>query len=198
MGSVGYLGNYHRFPPSAAEGQRGSGGARPHDLTRTLEDYQRYADVSDRFWAKVERRGNRECWPWLAGKRSGKGYGTFKFESFKTVAASRMAYALWWRQDPGPLVVMHTCDNPACCNPAHLVLGTVADNSADMVAKGRWRGRDSSGTKNPMARLTEDDVREIKRRIAAGHKNTHIGADYGVTHSLISAIRRGLIWKDVA
>ena len=93
-----------------------------------------------RFWAKVDRRGLDECWPWTGGATKA-GYGRFKVGD-KLECPHRIAYTLEYGQIPEgkSLVIMHTCDNPACCNPRHLRLGTYRENSIDMVRKGRGTG----------------------------------------------------------
>lgn len=90
------------------------------------------------FWAKVavlDPPGT--CWPWRGGCDRA-GYGWFIYRS-KQYRAHRLAFQ-FANADPGDLHVLHRCDNPPCCNPAHLFLGTQADNNADMMAKGRHRG----------------------------------------------------------
>lgn len=94
--------------------------------------------VSQRFWPKVDRRGSDECWEWQ-GARRGRGYGAFGVPGGKNVDAHRMSYALAHNLDPlnMPFVVRHTCDNPPCVNPAHLIAGTTQDNVNDMRDRGR-------------------------------------------------------------
>lgn len=142
------------------------------------------------FHPKIRRGGPDDCWEWQASRRAG--YGRFKATGF-SVSAHRLAYALA-QGNPGDLLVCHRCDNPPCCNPAHLFLGTNKVNSDDKIAKGRARVPDQRGENNGAAKLTAVQVEEIKRRIRAGQTNVRIAKDYGVTHALVSRIRRGRSW----
>lgn len=151
--------------------------------------------LEDRFWAKVDRRGATDCWPWLAAKFAGKQYGAFRVGE-KQRRAHRVAYEL----EKGALqpddVVCHSCDNPACCNPAHLWKGTHAENHADREQKGR--GRRLHGSENPGAVLKEDDVREIRRRYAGGDcTQRQLAREYHVSQKAVSKIVRGVAWKNV-
>jgi hypothetical protein len=92
--------------------------------------------------------------------------------------------------------VCHRCDNPPCCNPDHLWLGTNADNVADKMAKGRQPVQDQRGERNTAAKLTAADVEKIRGMIRAGMTNIAIAARFGVTHQLISRIRRGKAWGE--
>jgi hypothetical protein len=92
-------------------------------------------------------------------------------------------------------MVCHSCDNPACVNPAHLFVGTAADNSADMARKGRSRNAVRLGTDHHLAKLTPDRVRAIR---ADARQQDLIAADHGVSQVTVSRIKRNLIWRHVA
>lgn len=147
-----------------------------------------------RFWSKVDMRGPDECWEWQGGRTSG-GYGRFKLASYRAVTASRVALIGNSRQEPVGMYVLHKCDNPPCCNPHHLFFGTNQDNMADKNAKGRARTGDQAGEKNPRAKLTEAQIALIVQRIRDGWNNKQIAKDLPVTHSMISLIRLGRMWR---
>jgi hypothetical protein len=95
----------------------------------------------ERFWAKVDKTG--ECWLWTAAVNS-SGYGRLQVGG-RGGPGVELAHRFSWKLatgiDPGPLCVLHVCDNPPCVNPDHLVLGTQSANIRDMVGKGRQKGR---------------------------------------------------------
>ncbi len=148
-----------------------------------------------RFWNKVDKRGPDECWLWKA-TISKNGYGSFKLAG-KPQTSSRVAFLAANGRPPGADMVLHTCDNRACCNPAHLYLGDVTQNSRDMVERGRNRTGPVKGEQNGNAKLTEDDVRQIKTMIRDGWLNQALADKFGVTHQMISKIRCGHFWQHV-
>lgn len=123
------------------------------------------AKMIDRYWSKVERTGQADCWPWL-GYTDADGYGGFHLGSRCTLRAPRVAYYLDTGVDPGDKEVLHTCDNPPCCNPAHLFTGTNLDNIRDRVDKGRTARQRGLG--NPFAKYTGEQVDAWRREYSEG------------------------------
>lgn len=99
------------------------------------------AAMGVRFWGHVERRSTADCWPWLRAKDR-DGYGVFRVRT-GNIGAHRVALALSAGGIDAKATVCHRCDNPSCCNPAHLFVGSSRDNTRDMMAKGRqgWGDR---------------------------------------------------------
>src|SRR4029077_19707477 len=101
--------------------------------------------LDDRFWTKVRRGNDGECWEWTAYK-SPKGYGRFQVGGIVGPRfAHRLSYEAHIGRIPEGLFVLHRCDNPACVNPDHLWLGSKADNNRDMTDKGRRRSNPPKG-----------------------------------------------------
>ena len=147
---------------------------------------------AERFWAKVDARGPDDCWPWKAG-RLRQGYGVFSIQG-KSLKAHRVALAFSGVVFPEHMLVCHHCDNPPCCNPAHLFVGTPLDNMRDKIAKGRHRGA-HAGEGHHGARLTENDVRAIR---SSGKPHRELASQYGVAVGTIAHIIHRERWRHVA
>ncbi len=150
-----------------------------------------------RFEALVDRsQGPDACHPWL-GAAQRKGYGVFGVKGpgrgrkiWKTKLAHRCAFFIAHGHWPTPCC-LHRCDNPPCCNPAHLSEGTPEQNSADMVAKGRCASGSSGGEEHPMARHSAAKIQEARDLFAAGVSQRQIALRLGISHSHVNVVVRG-------
>lgn len=149
-------------------------------MTRIGRPPNRPADV----WRYVQVGGPNECWLWTGATRR-RGYGVFSVEC-RDYVAHRLVFQVATGTDPGDNYVCHKCDNPRCCNPAHLFLGTPTDNVRDMLAKGR--ARPPRGEQHHSAKLTIEQVRDIRRRRAAGEKLIDLSREFGVGDARLSVI----------
>lgn len=169
----------------------------------------------EKFWSRIDRSGGpHACWPWQ-GYIGSHGYGRMTI-NYRDWLAHRLVWMLAHGAIPKGLWVLHHCDNPPCCNPAHLWLGTTQDNTADRDAKGRhgysvcktyhrgaehWSAKQPDrvlrGERVPTARLTEVDVRSIRTRRACGESFPEIAARYGVTKQAIWRIVNRIAWAHV-
>lgn len=174
------------------------------------------ADV--RFWRRVNVASGDECWIWI-GACDRDGYGLFLINANDEhdgrricMHAQRFAWTLFNSPIIGDLHVLHHCDNPACVNPAHLFLGTNADNVADRDRKGRtvsgWHTQPDRmrqivnmlvpprmlGEANPSAKLTSAAVQAIR---ADQRPSRAIANEYRVSKTVVNAIRRGELWREV-
>jgi len=137
-----------------------------------------------RFWSKVATGEAGECWEWLAAKDK-QGYGHFSICRGQLRKAHRVAWVLTYGPIPEGLLVCHHWDNPSCCNPYHLFLGTSADNVQDAVRKGRV----PLGSELWNSKLTKEDVLDIRKWFAEGDWTQQELADaFDVTQQTISGI----------
>lgn len=146
--------------------------------------------VADRLMARVQKRADG-CWLWL-GAVNGKGYGTIFIGVGKSPQyVHRVSWALENGRVPDGMCVCHRCDVPRCVNPAHLFLGTLADNNADMRAKGRARYVSLRGEASPTSKLSDDDRARI-RAIPASVSGELVAAEFGISRTTVSRLRRGV------
>lgn len=151
------------------------------------------SSIVERFWHHVLQ--TETCWLWT-GSLSGKGYGRFWYKG-ATISAHRMSWLIHF-SDPGKLFVLHKreCKNRRCVRPTHLYLGTHAENMNDLIAAGSL-----SGSNNPRAILTPENVEEIRRRYIAYSRGPNsqpaLAREFGVAHSTIGRIVNDLTWSRV-
>ncbi len=171
----------------------------------TLEDIKA---AEPRFWPKVKKGGEYECWEWQAGCVS-DGYGNFRIKKYVVIDAHRFSLILSTREIYPARVreTCHTCGNKKCVNPNHLYWGTRKDNIRDQIRDGVFRGSDNlpspndprmdkSGENNGRHKLTEEQVAEIRQKyIPRKYGVVKLAQEYGVSKSMISYIIRGENWK---
>lgn len=160
-------------------------------------------ETESRFWRRVEKKTQDECWPWTGGKNSA-GYGVYYAAPRTPVLATRYACSLAsGHMPPRKTYCLHSCDNPACCNPRHLRWGTPTDNVRDAMARKRHRNPPPpKGNPNPPKgaavwnqTLTEAKVREIWRLHLAGRNTSQIAAEVDAKQYTVADVCRGRSWR---
>ena len=147
--------------------------------------------IFKRFWDKVDIKSRDECWTWLAAKNQ-NGYGRFAYKG-KARIATRVLWEIEHGVWPGHMCVLHHCDNPPCCNPRHLYLGTQKDNALDMYKRNRKVRK--IGIEHPLSKLNDEKVIKILK-----DKNTcnyRLSLKYGVNSGTIYYIKMGWSWKHI-
>lgn len=151
--------------------------------------------AEDRFYEYLRLDLVTGCFVWTRRcDRDGYGRLTIHGAGGQRVCmpTHRFAWTVTFGQIPEGLSVCHECDNPPCCNPSHLFLGTNQQNTADKVAK----GRQAAGEGNFMAKLTEVQVIEIRSRLTGSElSHRQLAREYGVHPSTIDRIALGATWK---
>ena len=156
------------------------------------------------FWNRVDTGAADGCWRWMGAHVSG--YGNVWWHG-----RARRAHRVAWELTNGAIGdgqnVLHRCDNPPCCNPEHLFLGTQAENNADRQMKGRSRRLFKAGPGHPatmrsgerhwQARLTDADVSAIREARNQDVGLTVLAEKYGVHKTTVSRVARG-VWRKSA
>lgn len=156
--------------------------------------------LKERFATYVAKRGPDDCWPWQGSRSRRTGYGGFRV-GYRTARAHVAAFVIASGSLPAG-IVCHTCDNPPCCNPAHLYDGTDQTNADDRVARGRtargdrngaraYRANRARGERHRSAKLSDDQVAAIRRLHGHGRTQVSLAAEFGVSQSNIGCIVRG-------
>lgn len=143
----------------------------------------------ERFWPKVDIAPDDSCWEWLGAKNT-NGYGKI-WDPPRFIAAHRFSYELANGPIPTGLLLRHTCDNPRCVNPAHLITGTTQQNIQDKIN----RNRGNNGIKHGRAVLTNEAILEIKSSKLTGRA---LAKQFNVSPSCISKIRNGKAWQHIS
>ena len=149
-----------------------------------------------RFWEKVTKGTPDECWLWTGGTCSGVGLGTIKIKGHMR-HAPQVSWELTHNQSfPAGMMACHTCDNPRCVNPAHIFPGTNSDNVQDSIRKGRW----PLGEKHAGAKLTAQQVRDIRARYQEGVRGLQaaLAREYRVDPHTIRDVIQHKTWTVVS
>lgn len=155
---------------------------------------QHFKSLIERFWEKVDKGEEDNCWNWKAAKSGGYGrIGNGK----KNLVATRVSWEIHFGEIPEGMNICHKCDNPACVNPNHLFLGTHAENMLDMAKKGR-RERKGVGIKNGLSKLTPNSVKEIRKKyINENITYVELAREFNVAPPTIRCVIKRLTWKHV-
>lgn len=149
-----------------------------------MADHKLPANIAERV-----KPGPNGCLEWQGSKHS-FGYGDFRLDGQHWLV-HRFVYTVLFGEIPAGMIVMHKCDNPSCCNPEHLKLGTHLNNVLDKEMKGRG----NAGEQNGMSTLTRADVEAIRLKVIQGVRQIRLAEEYGVNRSCISKIINGTHWK---
>ena len=160
--------------------------------------------LTDRFWTNVTKTDN--CWLWTGWIRR-DGYGSVSIRN-KHFAAHRVSWTLANGPIPDGLWVLHHCDVRVCVRPTHLYLGTREQNTSDAIVRHRFKSGAEAhfrahpeivpkGERHWAAKLTDDDVRLIRKRVASGEKQIDLQREFGLSSGTVSLVVHRKRWAHV-
>ena len=158
-------------------------------LNQIICDPIKRRNLESRFWPKVAVTDEDKCWEWTARAKHSFGYGRMTAGRGVNLKAHQISWALKNGRIPDGKLIRHSCDNPSCCNPSHLKVGTQVDNMQDCKRRGRLSPPPVHiGDSHPNAKLDSDNFDSIlndPRSVGL------IAQDYGVSEKTIYLLRRG-------
>jgi predicted XRE-type DNA-binding protein len=166
-----------------------------HTTPRKRNRKPLYPNPTEAFLARITPGSPDECWPWQAGTNR-NGYGVFTHQH-EYYYAHRVSYEFYHGPIPEGLGVLHSCDNPICCNPYHLRAGTQKDNAFDMVSGGRDRHVTFHGEQHGNSKLKESHIIEIRHLAETGMTQAAIAERFGVCQRTVCIIVNRLTWKHI-
>jgi len=156
----------------------------------------RYGNLEERLKKYIAVGKPKECWPWIGAlngtAKNYNNYGRLNLSGGRRILAHRLMYEIAFGAIPEGMVVCHRCDNPPCCNPSHLFIGTSSDNSKDAYDKGRIK---LHGEHNPFRKLTAEAVRDILNSSASF---VELGKRYNVHPDTIGRVKHRKTWRHIA
>lgn len=175
------------FSAQPCQTTRGRGRFCSQPCQIAVQQAARHQRILDGFWSQMDKsNGPDSCWTWT-GLTNDYGYGIFLKQR-----AHRVAFELTHGPIPDGFFVLHSCDNPPCCNPAHLRAGTQKENLQEMAAKGRGGG--PKGERSGRAKLTWDLVRAIRAEYDGTVSASALGRQYGVSYETMRVMLLGRTW----
>lgn len=180
--------------PSRANGMCNKHNLRVRNHGSPDDNGRTHAPLDVRFFRKINK--TEACWLWT-GRANPNGYGAIQEggKGSRSISAHRLSYQIHKGEIPEGLVVMHSCDNPACVNPDHLSVGTYKENTADMIAKGRKRTVAPKGTGNGKAKLNDSLVRYIRQNNNRPH--AELARELNLSPNCIRGVKTGRTWSHV-
>lgn len=185
-------GEYPRFCSRKCLGQKVQTWCQVGNYKKRIDDPKQQFECVKRSYEKhvIKQKG---CWGWSASFDK-DGYGQMSSaRRYGVCKAHRASWLIHRGEIPKGISVLHKCDNKPCTNPDHLFLGTTLENSRDLV----YKDKQLKGSKNGIAKLNENEVKEIKIALQNGVTGTYLGKKYGVTKTTIWKIKHQKNWKHV-